>query len=77
MNAILAQHRGDIIFTTADVADTLGRTFAGAEVVAGPEGTVTQVIVHDRVVGARIKRAILKRLRGQFVAVSERRSRAL
>lgn len=77
MNAILAAHRGNVIFTSPNTADTLGRTFAGADVVAGPEGTVTQVIVHDRVVGVRIKRAIVKRLRSEFVVVSERQSRAL
>jgi hypothetical protein len=77
MNQILARHRGDIIFTSPNTADTLGRTFAGADVVVGPVGTVTQVIVHNRLDGVRIKRAILRRLRGQFVAVSERQSRAL
>jgi hypothetical protein len=77
MNAILAQYRGDVIFTSPETAGALGRTFAGADVVLGPEGTVTQVIVHNRLDGVRIKRAILRRLRGQFVAVSERQSRAL
>ena len=77
MNTILSQHRGDIIFTSPNTADTLGRTFEGADVVVGPVGTVTQVITHDRAVGVRIKRAIVRRLRGEFVAVSERRSRAL
>ena len=77
MNPILSTHRGDVVYATQAVADTLGRTFEGATVVVAPDATPTQVIVHDRVVGVRIKRAILKRLRSEFVAVSERRSRAL
>ena len=77
MNQILALHRGDVVYATRFVADTLGRTFEGATVVVAPEGTPTQVVAHSRVAGVRIKRAIVKRLRSEFVAVSERRSRAL
>lgn len=77
MNQILARHKGDVVYATKVVADTLGGTFVGATVVVAPDGTPTQVIAHDRAVGLRIKRAILRRIRSEFVAVSERRSRAL